>query len=304
MQRCTFSVAITQWQRGRMLYERWEWCPDCKTVTQGFPCSTSDIQNTASILLACWTCTWDKLPYQNLKPRRTAICLTILIYYTLPFAVIAKVTSTIWTQVWSFICLLGASLIIWLLLWLLLSFILLSDTGGSEPSDGCLEAVSWLLCTESSASHAWISSYFWNCEEELQEGHGVTTHLLTVLCIGPSSNIPSDTANIFSNQECPIDITVTIEAAAQCTDNCKHTGNTVWMLNQALSRRLYKRFTALDFATALQSVYTFCETDPKQKRHLGSNKLAILVHILTHPAICKKEPCLQSEQRDSKILVG
>jgi hypothetical protein len=186
--------------------------------------------------LACRTCTWDKLPYQNLKPRRTAICLRILIYYTLPFAVMAEVTTKIWTQVWSFICLLGASLIVWLLL----SFVLLWDTGGSEPSDGCLEAVSRLLCTESSASYACYLLIFL----ELWEGHGVTTHLLTALCVGPSSNIPSDTANIFSNQE------------------------------QALLSRLYKRFTALGFATALQSVYTLCETGPQQKRHLGSNKLA------------------------------
>jgi hypothetical protein len=73
-----------------------------------------------------------------------------------------------------------------------------------------LQKVAWKLCHSSFALNRQhhmhvISSYFWNCEEELQEGHGVTTHLLTALCVGPSSNIPSDTANIFSNQECPID---------------------------------------------------------------------------------------------------
>lgn len=48
---------------------------------------------------------------------------------------------------------------------------------------------------------------------------------------------------------------MTIDAAAQCTDNCKHTGNTVWMLKQTLLSRLYKRYMGLDFATtALQSV--------------------------------------------------
>lgn len=156
--------------------------------------------------LACWTCNWDKLPYQNLKPRRTAISLTILILlHVAPcydgkgyFHNLNTGTSA------SYVCLELPSL-------------------SGCCFDSCfplycseilevpnLQMVVWKLCHSSFAlnhqhhMHV-ISSYFWNCEEELQEGHGVTTHLLTALCVGPSSDIPSDTANIFSNQECPID---------------------------------------------------------------------------------------------------
>ncbi len=175
-----------------MLYERWEWCPDCKTVTQGFLCSTSDIQNTASILLGLLNLHLRQVAIP--KPRRTAICLTILIYYTLPPAVTANVTSTIWTEVpllhmsaWSFPC---TALRNWRFR---TTFRWLPGSCITSP----LHWIASIICM--------LSLLIFGIEEELQEAHGVKTHLLTVLCAGPSSNIPSDTANISSNQECPID---------------------------------------------------------------------------------------------------
>lgn len=168
----------------------------------------------------------------------------------LPPAVMAKVTSTIWTQVpplhmsaLRFLhCLVAAFLV---LLW---------ETGGSEPSDGCLEAVSRLLCTELIASHACYLIFLelWGRVAGRSWSNNSTPHSLVHMAIFQHCFwhcqylFQPRMSNRYSQWQ------LMLQQNAQIIAN---TGNTVWMLKQTLLSRLYKRFAALDFATtALQSV--------------------------------------------------
>lgn len=151
MHRCTFQLQSHNDKGGECSMRDENGALTARQWHKAFFAAPLTSRTQQAYSLACWTCTWDKLPYQNLKPRRTAISITILILLHVAPCCDGKGcfhNSNTGTSA-SYVCLELPSLS-----GCCFPCTALRNWGGSEPSDGCLEAVSCLLCTESLASHA------------------------------------------------------------------------------------------------------------------------------------------------------
>lgn len=79
MHRCTFQLQSHNDKGGECSMRDENGALTARQWHKAFFAAPLTSRTQQAYSLACWTCTWDKLPYQNLKPRRTAISLTILI---------------------------------------------------------------------------------------------------------------------------------------------------------------------------------------------------------------------------------
>lgn len=255
MHRCTFQLQSHNDKGGECSMRDENGALTARQWHKAFFAAPLTSRTQQAYSLACWTCTWDKLPYQNLKPRRTAISLTILILLHVAPCCDGKgyfhnlnTGLELHMSAWSFphhlvAALIAAFLYTALRYWRFRTFRWLPGSCVMAPlhwivSITCMNLLIFLELWGRVAGRSWSNNSpphgvvhwaifqhsFWHCQYLFQPRM----------------------SNRYSQWQ------LMLQQNAQIIAN---TGNTVWMLKQTLLSRLYKRFAVLDFATtALQSV--------------------------------------------------